>query len=611
MKRPLRLTRRALLAASASVFAPPPLRAESGSGPGLVHGLSSFGDLKYPADFAHVDYVDPAAPRGGVLSLTPSSWVNNQNPQNFNSFNSFIVQGDAAVGSELLFDALCARAFDEPDAVYGLIAKAMAREPGRVRFLLREEARFHDGAPIAAEDVAFSILTLRDKGHPYYRQALAGVAGVRTPAPREVVVDLAADASRDLPLIVATLPVFQAAWFATRPFDVASLETPVGSGPYTVARHEPGRFVEYRRIPDHWADALPIRRGAYNFDRIRYELFRDRAAALLAFKAREYEFREEFTSRSWATEYEMPEIASGAVRREEVPDATISGGQGWYLNLRRPKLADIRVREALQIAFDFEWSDANLFFGLYDRSHSIFEGARFMAQGLPSPDELALLEPFLGQIPDEAFGEAVRMPVSDGSGGDRALLRRAADLFAAAGFRREGGRLLQPDGAPFTFEILDDDPGFGRVVEPYLQNLRRLGVDATSRIVDGAQYAERVKRFDFDATPLRITIPQTPGVEIGNNFGSASAALEGSRNLSGLASPAIDALIARIGAATSRAELDVALRALDRVLRAMRFMVPHWSKASHWMAWWDVFDRPETKPSFDRGVVLTWWRKPA
>ncbi len=576
------------------------------------HGLSAFGELKYPPDLSHFDYVDPAAPKGGSFSQMGPTTIFNQSFQTFNSLNIFVLAGDGAQGMELCFDSLMVRAYDEPDAVYGLVADRVLVEGDVARFRLRPEAKFHDGSALTAEDVVWSFTTLIEKGHPLFKQLLGTIEKVEAVSPGEVRVTMPKGHSRDLLIeFASSLPILSKAYYATRDIAAVTMEPPLGSGPYKVGRAVPGRTIEYERVTDYWAKDLPVRRGHYNFDRVRYEFHPDRASGLLAFKAREYEFREEFTSRAWATEYEFEAVKQGKVKREELPDGTISGGQGWYLNLRRSKFQDVRIREALQLAFDFEWSNANLFFGSYKRSNSLFEGAAFMAKGAPSAGELALLEPFRDKLPVSVFGEPVTMPASDGSGSDRTLLARANQLLLDAGCTRNGTALLLPDGTPFSFEVLDDDDAFARVVGPFVENLKRLGIDASHRVVDAPQYQERVKRFDFDTVALRQSVSATPGEELKGYFGSEAAKTEGSRNLSGIADPVVDSLVATVLGSKTRAELDIALSALDRVVRAMRYWVPHWSKGTHWIAYWDVYSRPAVKPTYDRGVLLTWWHDEA
>ncbi|MGU3496431.1 extracellular solute-binding protein [Xanthobacteraceae bacterium A53D] len=576
------------------------------------HGLSSFGDLLYPADFTHFAYVNPDAPKGGRFSQIGPTAAYNQSFQTFNSLNGYILRGDAAQGIGLTFDSLMARAYDEPDAMYGLVAASVAiADAGRTyRFRLRPEARFRDGTPLTAEDVAFTLNLLKAEGHPLIRQALRTFEGAKADGADVVVVRFAADRPRDVPSYVAGLPIFSKAYYGQRKFEETSLEAPLGSGPYKVGRFEVGRYIEYDRVPDYWAANLPVNRGRYNFDVLRYEYFRDREVGLEAFKARTYLFREEFTSRAWATQYDFPAMRDGRVTRTIAPDATPSGAQGWFFNTRRQKFADPKVREALNLAFDFEWTNKNLMYGAYERTWSFFQNSDLMAQGEPSVDEVLLLDPFRASLDSAVFGPAVVPPVSDGSGQDRGLLRRAAALLKEAGYVVRDGRLVDAKGTPFTIEFLDDDGGLERHTSRYIGNLKVLGIEGSFRMVDPAQYQSRLKDFDFDVTVRRYSVSLNPGEELAAYFGSDAAKMAGSNNMSGISDKVVDALIAKAMAAQTRQELVTACRALDRVLRAGRYWVPQWNKASHWFAYWDIFGRPPEKPKYDRGVLDTWWRTP-
>lgn len=597
-----------VLAAAGAAFAGGirPIRAE-GAGP--RHGFSIFGDLKYPADFPHFDWVNPAAPKGGVLAGQSATWSTNQNPSTFNSLNDLILKGDAAVGLGLTRASLMARAFDEPDAAYGLIAESLDIRDGGATlvFRLRSEARFSDGSPVSADDVVFSLLTLKAKGHPQLAEPLREMLGAEAAGPHEVVVRLSQKRGRGLPAIVATTPIVSKAWWATRDFEASSLEPPLGCGPYRVGRYEAGRFIDYERVADWWGTDLPVSRGQWNFDRIRYDFYRERTAAFEAFKAGETTLREEFVSLAWATQYDFPAIRDGRVKKIDLEDRSPSGAQGWFLNTRRGKFADARVREALGLAFDFEWSNKNLFFGSYERTPSFFVNSELEATGRPSEAELKLLEPWRGKIPDEVFGEAWRPPVSDGSGRDRTLLKRAADLLAQAGWRRDGGRLVDAQGRPFEIEFLESETSFSRIVGPYLKNLQALGIAARERVVDPSQYEKRITEFDFDVVSRRFSLGATPDESVRRFWHSSFRDKPASDNLSGIADPAVDALVEAMLAAETRTSMITAAHALDRVLRAGRWWVPHWFKASHWIAAWDVFGRPETKPRYDRAIESTWW----
>lgn len=603
------LTRRHLLLGTAALAAAPDLAFAAAPPPaGPRHGLSTFGDLKYPADFARFDWVNPAAPKGGRLITVPSSWSTNQNPQTFNSFHDLILKGDAAVGLGLTHASLMVRAFDEPDAVYGLVAKtAEWRDRDTLVFELRPEARFSDGSPVTAEDVAFSLKILKDKGHPQISESLREVADAVAETASRVVVRFSGRQGRSLAGLVALQPILSKAWWSTRDFEQSSLEPTLGAGPYRIGAFEAGRYVEYQRLADWWGRDLPVSRGSWNFDRIRFEMYRERTAAFEAFKAGAYLFREEFTSLTWANQYDFPAVADGRVKRIELADHSPSGAQGWFLNTRREALKDRRVREALGLAFDFEWSNKNLFFGSYRRTSSFFVNSDLEAVGKPSPEELTLLEPWRGKIPDEVFGDAWIAPVSNGSGQDRALLKRASDLLAAAGWTRSGGKLVDKAGRPFELEFLESDASLSRITGPFVKNLEALGIQARERVVDPSQFEKRLRDFDFDVVSRRYSLSPTPDETVRQFWHATSAARPGSQNLAGIADPAVDALIEAMLAAESREAMTHAARALDRVLRAGRWWVPHWFKPSHWIAAWDVFGRPEAKPRYDRAIESSWW----
>jgi microcin C transport system substrate-binding protein len=574
-----------------------------------AHGLSGFGDLKYPRDFRHFEYVDPNAPKGGIFSETVTSRQYNQNFLTFNSLNSFILKGDAARGMELTFATLMVSATDEPDAMYGLVARTVRVSPDGLvyRFTLRPEARFHDGTRLTARDAAFSLDLLKEKGHQNIQQRLREMAGVEAVDDQTLVVRFVEKRARDVPLFVAGLPIFSRAYYTAHNFDETSLETPLGSGSYKVGRFEPGRYIEYQRVADWWGAALPVSVGQNNFDTLRYEYYRDRDVGFEGFTAKSYLFREEFTSRTWATRYDFPAIRDGRVKRDDLPDDTPSGAQGWFINLRRPKFANPQLRLALNYAFDFEWTNKSLMYGSYLRTQSVFQNSDMMAKGPPSPEELVLLEPWRGRVPDQVFGEPFEPPVSDGSGQDRALLRKGSQILSDAGFPIKGGKRVNAKGEPITFEFLIDEPTFEPHHMPFIKNLRTLGIEATLRIVDPVQYRARVDDFDFDVTVDRFGFSTIPGDSLRVYFSSLAAATKGSQNLAGIADPAIDALIDKIIAAQTRAELVTAARALDRVIRSGYYWVPHWYKASHRVAYWDVFGHPPTKPRYSRGIPETWW----
>jgi len=581
-----------------------------------THGLSVYGDLKYPADFHHFDYANVNAPKGGLFSTIPTARLNNQSYYTFNSLNAFILKGEGACGMELTFATLMARAGDEPDAMYGQAAKSVQISPDKLtyRFTLRPEARFHDGSKLTAHDAAFSLTTLKEKGHPLVITQMRDLVKGEALDDATLVVIFAEKRARDVPLYVAVLPIFSKAYYATRPFDESTLDIPLGSGPYKVGRFEANRYIEYDRVKDWWGADLPSSRGHFNFDTVRFEFYRDRDVAFEGFTGKNYLYREEFTSRIWATRYDFPAVKDGRVKREVLPDESPAGAQGWFMNTRRKQFRDPRVREAVICAFDFEWTNKTIMYGAYARTISPFQNSDMVATGLPSPDELKLLEPFRGKVADEVFGEPFVPPVSDGSGQDRALLRKASQLLTDAGLVVKDGKRRLPDGDVFKIEFLLDEPSFQPHHAPFLKNLGTLGIEATLRLVDAVQYRARVEDFDFDMTTERPSISATPGDSMRPIFSSQAAATKGSYNLAGIADPVIDALIEKILAADTRAELTTACRAFDRVFRAGRYWVSHWYRSTHPLAYWDIFDHPKILPRYqienyvtNVGERILWW----
>jgi microcin C transport system substrate-binding protein len=585
----------------------PAMAADVGS---EAHGISVFGDLKYPADFHHFYYVNVAAPKGGMFSLIPSVRAYNQSYQTFNSFNAYILKGEGAQGMDMTFAPLMVRANDEPDAMYGLVAKSVQISADKLsyRFTLRPEARFHDGSKLTAHDAAFSLTTLKAKGHPLIVAQMRDMVKAEAPDDATLIVTFAEKRARDVPLYIAGLPIFSKAHYAAHPFDESTLDIPLGSGPYKVGKFEVNRYVEFERVKDWWGADLPVARGSYNFDIVRYEFYRDRDVAFEGFTAKSYLFREEFTARVWATRYDFPAVKDGRVKRETLPDETPSGAQGWFINTRREKFRDPRVREALIQAFDFEWTNKTIMYGAYARTHSPFQNSDMMVTGPPSPEELKLLEPFRGQVPDEVFGSPFVPPVSDGSGQDRTLLRKASQLLQDAGLVIKDGKRLLPNGEVFKIEFLVDEPSIQPHHAPYIKNLGTLGIEATLRVVDPVQYRARVEDFDFDMTIERFSMSATPGDGMRPFFSSQAAATKGSYNLAGIANPAIDALIEKILGAENRADLTVACRAFDRVFRAGRYWVPQWYRTSHPIAYWDQFGHTKP-PRYAQGVGApeNWW----
>jgi microcin C transport system substrate-binding protein len=606
------LTRRGALKAGASAtFAAFVLRPLGALADDSVetHGLSSFGDLALPPDFPHFAYVNPEAPTGGLLSLQITGTSGNQNFDTFDTLNIYTWKGNGAAGMSATFDTLMTANGDEPDSVYGLLAQSVRVSPDKLdyHFRLRPEARFFDGSKVTAADVAFSLNILKEKGHPIYAQLLKEVDSANAESDDVVHVRFVGGRSRDAHLIVVGMPVFSAAWWSGRDFTAATLDAPLGSGAYKVKTFEQGRFIEYARDPSYWGARLPVNLGQNNFDRLRFEYYRERQVAFEAFKAGAINYHEEFTSRFWATSYDFPAVNDGRIKKEVLHNGAPSSTQGWYLNTRRDQFRDPKVREAIGLAFDFEWTNKNVMYSSYKRIISYFPNTDMEATGKPGPDELKLLEPFRDKLDPSVFDEPYTPPVSDGSGSDRKLLKQAYDLLLSAGCERSGQTLMLPSGKPLTIEFLDSSNFMQPHLTPFMQNLGRLGVQANLRVVDAAQLKSRTEAFDFDVVTEATSAGATPGVGLRVVFSSAAAAQNGSRNLAGVADPVVDMLIEKIATAQSRDELNTTARALDRVLRAGHYWVPNWYRDTAWVAHWDAFSRPERQPKLGTGAPGTWW----
>jgi microcin C transport system substrate-binding protein len=590
------------------------------AGPALAEqpsiGVAIYGQPKYAAGFDHFDYVNPAAPKGGELHLANSGQMGT-----FDSFNPFIVKGlpPLANGASisfidligLTFDTLMVGSADEPGSAYGLVAESVevASDRSWEVFNLRPQARFHDGSPITADDVVFSFDILREKGSPGFRAYFQNVIRAEKLADRKVRFVFAGSGNRELPVIMGSLPVLSKTYWHGRDFDKTTLEPPLGSGPYKVATFEQGRYIVLNRVADYWGKDLPVNKGLYNFDRIRTDYYRDPTAAFEAFKAGEYDLRSENESKKWATAYDFPAIAQGLVIKRAFPNHRAESMQGFIYNLRRPLFADPRVRRALIDAFDFEWSNKNLFYGQYTRTNSYFANSELASSGVPTGEEKALLDPYRDQLPAALFTQPYTLPVTDGNGNPRDNLRAAAELLRQAGWEVRDGKLSK-DGHPFAFEILLDDPAWERICLPFVENLKRLGIEATIRFVDSANYKNRTDGFDFDMTVVHWPGTESPGNEQRDLRGSASADRPGSANLNGVKSPVVDALIEKLVDSPDRATLVTRTHALDRVLLWGDYVIPQWYKADDRVAYWDKFGMPSVIP--DQGVQLfAWWIDPA
>ncbi|MGK0673641.1 MAG: extracellular solute-binding protein [Halothiobacillaceae bacterium] len=579
-------------------------QAPASAAPALALGY----EPAYPVDFTHFRYVNPDAPKGGELRMSAFG--------SFDSLNPFLLKGLPAAGLGLLvFESLLEKSLDEPFSMYGLLAEdvRLAEDGLSVTFRLRPQARFSDGTPVTAQDVRFSFDTLRSTlAHPMYRFYWADVERVEV-LDAHTVRFVFKRTNPELHLILGEMPVLSEKWVAGRPFDALARVAPVGSGPYLVESFDWGKQIRYRRNPDYWAKDLPVRRGMFNFDRIIFKYYKDRTVSLEAFKAGEFDFFYESHSKRWARDHEGPRYASGEIKKTTIPHHNNAGMQGIVFNTRRALFQDRRVREALGLAMDFEWSNRNLFYGQYTRCDSYFSNSELAARGLPQGDELALLAPYRDQLPPEVFTREFKPPVAGDAAKLRANLIRAKHLLEEAGWRVRDGVLVNAEGKPFRFEILLGQKGFERIMAPYVYNLRKLGIQADYRTIDAALYQRRVDTFDFDAVIAVFGQSQSPGNELFNMFHSASRDREGSNNLMGVQDPVVDALVEKIVYAKDRKDLVTAAHALDRVLLWSHYLVPNWYIGEHRIAYWDRFGRPSVLPLYfeaEPWVLKTWWHKP-
>jgi microcin C transport system substrate-binding protein len=602
------MLRRDLLSLSAALgLAPGALRAATPAGgsaaPGQAirtHAMSLLGQPELPADFRHFPYVNPDAPKGGEIALTALG--------SFDSFNPFIIRGTAAVGVTLLYDTLLKQSLDEASTEYPYLAEWVDLPADRmaVSFELNPAARWHDGRPVTAADVVWTFNTLRQNGRPFYRSYWGDVTEAVAESERRVTFRFRSNENRELALILGQMPVLPAHWWVSRDFTRPLLEPPLGSGAYRVERFDAGRSIVYRRVADWWAKDIPSCRGTQNFDAYRYEYFRDTTVALEAFKAGQIDLRTENVARDWATAYDFPARRRNLVKLDEIRHELPTGMQSWAVNLRRPLFQDARVRRALIELFDFEWMNANIFFGAYARTSSYFSNSELASSGLPTGKELAILERFRGRVPEAVFTEEYRLPVTDGSGNNRDGLRRALNLLQQAGWRVQDRRLVNAQGQRFEFEILIQGPTFERIALPYVQALERVGMGVRVRSVDPAQYQTRTDAFDYDMTVESMGQSLSPGNEQRDYFTCEKAREQGSQNVAGICDPAIDELVELVVNAPDREELIARTRALDRVLLHHNFVVPHWHSRTFRLAFWDKFGRPERNPKYGLGLD-TWW----
>ncbi|MBV9523279.1 MAG: ABC transporter substrate-binding protein [Alphaproteobacteria bacterium] len=579
--------------------------ARADDGGTVLHGLSLFGAFKYGPEFTHFDYVDPDAPKGGTVTLAAIG--------TYDTLNPFTLRGIAADGAGGIFDTLMIGAADEVSVQYGLVAQSVERAPDNswVLFHLRPEARFHDGSPMTPEDVVWTFETLKTKGHPSFRITLADVVKAEVVGAHEVKFTFANGDNREAPLYVGQLPVLSRKYWEGRDFEKTTVEPPLGSGPYRIESVEPGRSITYARVKDYWAQNLPVRRGTGNFDTLRYDYYRDTSVALEAFKAGQYDFRQEFTAKDWATGYDSPALRQKLILKDEIHHQLTEGMQGFVFNTRKPLFQDPRVRQALGYAFDFEWINKNLMYGAYQRTKSWFSNSVFAATGLPGAAERAILEKYRGRIPEAVFTTPYEPPTTDGSGNLHDNLREALRLLKQAGWSFKGDQLVNDKtGEPFTFEILYPEERLQRIMIPFSQNLARLGIRTQLRLVDPAQYQNRVRDFDYDFIMNRWGGSFPPGNELRDLFTGEAAKTPGSSNFMGAADPVLDALVEETVSAKTLDEVTNAAHALDRVALYGYYVIPHYYSGTFRVAYWDKFGRPKVAPKYALGFDA-WWVDPA
>ncbi len=561
---------------------------------------------KYSEGFEHFEYVNPEAPKGGRLDLPAFG--------SFDSLNPYTLKGRSATGlGELMFETLMVSSLDEPFSQYGLLADevTLAEDGLSVTYHINPAARFSDGSPVLAEDVKFSFDTLRDKGHPQYRIYWGDITGAVVLDKRTVRFKFAR-VNPELHMIAGQIPVFSRQWVGDKAFDRMALAEPLTSGPYLIEKYELGKYITYKRNPDYWGKDLNVHRGMYNFDEVTFKYYRDFTVMLEAFKAGEFDFIHEYNSKKWARDYIGPKFRSGQIIKKELPHSNNVGMQGFVFNLRRPLFQDIRVRKALTLALDFEWSNRNLFYNQYERNDSYFSNSELAATGEPSEAELALLEPFRDQLPPELFEKPWEPPSTAAPGSLRENLRKAKALLQEAGWTYRDGALRNAKAEPFNFEIILAQKGFERIVAPFARNLSKLGIEVQYRTVDTALYQRRTDTYDFDMVVAGFDQSQSPGNELMAMFHSSSAHEEGTRNLIGIDNPVVDALVEKVIYAKDREALVTAVHALDRVLLYGEYLIPHWYIGNHRIAYWDRFDSPEILPLYYGPIdwmLATWWVK--
>jgi len=569
--------------------------------PDVSHGISIFGDLKYPKNFKHFDYVNSKAPKGGDVKIASVG--------TFDSFNPFVIKGVAASGIEMTFDTLMKKSYDETASEYGLIAESVEVSEKRdwVTFKLRPQARWHDGSKITVDDVVFSFETITTKGHPYYKSYYKDIKSAEKIDNSRVKFTISDPSNRELPVIIGQLPIISKEYYTKNEFEKGTLDPPLGNGAYKVKNFEAGRSITYERVKDYWAKDLPVNIGYYNFDTITVDYYRDPTIAVEALKAGEFDFRRENISKTWAKAYNVEQVEDGRMVKEELEDGTPTGMQCFVMNTRRSDFSNIRVREALQYAYDFEWANKQLFYSAYSRNRSFFGNSEYEAKGLPSNEELKLLEQFRDKIPEEVFTKEYTPPFSKDEQGHRENLLKAQKILDEEGWVLKDMKRINPNtGEPMEIEFLLVSPSFERVVAPFVRSLKKLGIESTIRTVDSSQYIKRRDEYDFDIMVSWFTQGPAPGNEQINYWHSSTAGTKGSRNYIGIQNEAVDYMVDKITTAKTKDELVTATRALDRILQWSYYIIPQWYSRTHRVIYWNKFGRPKNTPPYSLGFD-TWW----
>ncbi|MCP4489637.1 MAG: ABC transporter substrate-binding protein [Gammaproteobacteria bacterium] len=568
------------------------------------HGISVFGDLKYGADFKHFDYANPDAPNGGTVHLSALG--------GFDNLNQFILKGVSASGASSIYDSLTTGSADEPFSQYGLVAETIEVPDDKswVIFDMRKQARWHDGKPLTADDVAWTFDALKTKGHPFYRAYYSRVEKAEILEPYKIKFHFSETGNAELPMIIGQMEILPKHYYEKHDFAKTTLEPPLGSGPYRIKDVDAGRSIAYELVGNYWAKDLPVRKGSNNFAVIQYDYYRDLTVALEALKAGDVDFREEYISRNWKTAYDFPALRQGRVVKEDLPDGSTQPMQAFMFNLRKPKYADRRVRQAIGLAFDFEWLNKNLFFDTYKRNTSFFQNSELASRGLPTDGELTLLNEFRDQLADEIFTTEFKLPVTDGRGNPRANYRKALGLLKQAGWVIRDGKLTNAtSGEVFKMEFVTRQPSMEKLALTFKKSLERLGITLKVRVIDNAQYQQLVESFEFDTITMVLAQSLSPGNEQYGFWSSAAADEQGSRNYAGIQNPVIDKIIDRIVKAKSRQQQIDSTRALDRILLYNHYVIPQYFGDTYRVAYWNRFSRPDIRPKHALGFNY-WWVDP-